>query len=99
MNTKLLDNLTKIDESFIDLEGIKQHLNYAVDSDSSKSELESAIYFVVRLLERYEEDMTTTLTSIWGGCREDVNATNDTKNKDQLNNIDDYSQLINSKLL
>jgi hypothetical protein len=99
MNKKLWSNFNKIEESFIDLEGIKQHLNFAVDSDSSKSELESAIYFVVRLLDRYEEDMTTTLASIWEGYREDVNRTNATKTKDELNNIDDYSQLIKSKLL
>lgn len=71
MSTKLWEALNSIEEHFIDLEGIKQHLNFALDADSSKPELESVIMFVTRLLERFENDLDDKLQQTWKAYREE----------------------------
>ena len=71
MSTKLWEALNSIEEHFIDLEGIRQHLNFALDSDSSKSELESAVMFITRLLERFEQDLDSKLQETWKAYREE----------------------------
>lgn len=93
MSKKLWEALNSVEEHFIDLEGIRQHLNFAIDSDSSKSELESAIIFVTRLLERFENDLDNKLQKVWKAYREEkgipeVTITNPSPN---------YSEIIKSQ--
>jgi hypothetical protein len=96
MNKKVWESLNKVEEYFTDLQGIRQHLNLVVNNDSSAVEMEEAIYFVVRLLERYEEDLTKSLATVWEVCREE---SKDPEPNNKLNNTEEYSQLINSKIL
>lgn len=69
MTSKIWEALNDIDEQLIDLDGIRQHLNFALSVDASKSELESAISFVTRLLERFEVDLDEKLKDAWVAYR------------------------------
>lgn len=93
MSTKLWEALNSIEEHFIDLEGIKQHLNFALDSDSSKSELESAVIFTTRLLERFENDLDEKLQKVWKAYRQEKGIPETTITNQGLN----YSEIIKSQ--
>lgn len=71
MTNKLWSALNDIDEHLIDLDGIRQHLNFALDSDASKPELETAISFATRLLERFENDLDDKLKNVWSAYRKE----------------------------
>ena len=93
MSTKLWESLNSVEEHFIDLEGIRQHLNFALDSDSSKSELESAVMFATRLLERFENDLDDKLQKVWKAYREEKGIPKTTITNQGLN----YSEIIKSQ--
>lgn len=100
MTSKLWTALNSVDEQLIFLDGIKQHLNFAVDTDASKSELETAICFVVRLLDRFEDDLSNTLSDAWKAYREEKGISELTTSKPPTSSIQvDYTDIINSKLL
>lgn len=65
MTNKLWESLNDLDQHLIDLDGIKQYLNFALDVDASKSELETTISFTTRLLERFENDLDEKLKNVW----------------------------------
>lgn len=71
MTSKLWKSLNDFDEKLIDLEGIRQHLNYALTADSSKTELENAMRFVLRLLDRFEHDLDEQLKTTWEAYRQE----------------------------
>ena len=93
MSNKLWEALNSVEEHFIDLDGIRQHLNFAIDSDSSKSELESAIIFVTRLLERFENDLDNKLQNVWKAYREEKGIPEPNFTNQGLN----YSEIIKSQ--
>lgn len=71
MTNKLWSALNDIDEHLNDLDGIRQHLNFALDADASKSELETTISFTTRLLERFENDLDDKLRKAWSAYRQE----------------------------
>lgn len=88
MTNKLWESLNNLDDHLIDLDGIKQHLNFALDADASKPELETAISFVTRLLERFENDLDEKLKKVWEAYRQEKGITYPSVN---------YNDIITSK--